>query len=73
MPTGKIKWVSQQMGAGFIRSDEGKNVFFRLSAIRSSEMKTIRRGQCVSFDIVENLKSISPTAASVKTSDTMDD
>ncbi len=73
MPTGKIKWVSQQMGAGFIRSDEGINIFFRFSAIQSNEPKTVRRGQCVSFDIAKNLRSISPTAASVKTSDTMAD
>ena len=51
MPMGKIKWFNQQIGAGFIRSDEGENVFFRLSAIRSEDPKTIQRGQCVSFDI----------------------
>ena len=73
MPTGKIKWVSQQMGAGFIRSDEGENVYFRFSAIQSSGPKAIRRGQRVSFDIAKYLKSISLTAASVKTLDTMAD
>ena len=67
MPTGKIKWFNRQIGAGFIRSDEGENVFFRLSAIRSDDPKTIQRGQCVTFDIAKNLRSISPTAASVKT------
>ena len=51
MPTGKIKWFNQQIGAGFIRSDEGENVFFRLSAINSDDSKTIQRGQCVRFDI----------------------
>ena len=73
MPTGKIKWFSPQIGAGIIRSNEGENVFFRFSAIRSNEPKTIRRGQCVSFDNVKNLRSISMTAANVKTSDTMAD
>jgi cold shock CspA family protein len=71
MPTGKIKWFSQQIGGGFIRSDEGENVFFRLSALHSNDLKTIRRGQCVSFDIAKNLTSISTTAANVKTSTTM--
>ena len=69
MPTGKIKWFSPQIGAGFIRSDEGENVFFRFSAIHSNEPKTIQRGQCVSFDIAKNLKSISTTAANVKNLD----
>ena len=66
MPTGKIKWFSPQIGAGFIRTDEGENVFFRFSAIHSNDPKTIRRGQCVSFDIAKNLKNISPTAAKIK-------
>lgn len=69
MPTGKIKWFSPQIGAGVIRSDEGKNIFFRFSAVHSDEPKTIRRGQCVSFDIAKNLKTISTTAAKVKTFD----
>ena len=67
MPMGKIKWFNQQIGAGFIRSDEGENVFFRTSAIRCDNPKSIQRGQCVTFDIAKNLRSISPTAAYVKT------
>jgi cold shock CspA family protein len=73
MPIGKIKWFNPQIGAGFIRSDEGENVFFRFSAIHSNEPKTIRRGQCVSFDIAKNLKSISTKAAKVKPLITMHD
>ncbi len=67
MPMGKIKWFNQQIGAGFIRSDEGENVFFRLSAIHSDDPARIQRGQCVTFDIAKNLRSISPTADSVRT------
>jgi cold shock CspA family protein len=66
MPTGKIKWFSRKIGAGFIRSDEGENVFFRLSVIRGDDPGTIQRGQSVIFDIANNLRSISPTAACVK-------
>jgi len=73
MPTGKIKWFNQQIGAGFIRTDEGENVFFRFSAIHSNDPKTIRRGQCVSFDIAKNLKSISTMAAKVEPLVTMHD
>ena len=73
MATGKIKWFSPQIGAGFIRSDEGENVFFRSSAIRSDDPKTTRRGQCVSFDIAKNLKSISTMAAKVEPLVTMHD
>ncbi|MCX5824902.1 MAG: cold shock domain-containing protein [Deltaproteobacteria bacterium] len=56
-----------------MRSDEGENVFFRSSAIHSKEPKTIRRGQCVRFDIAKNLKSISTTAPKVKPLITMHD
>ena len=66
MPTGRIKWFNQQIGAGFIRSDEGENVFFRLSALRGDDPRKIQRGQCVSFDIAKDVRSISPTAASVE-------
>jgi CspA family cold shock protein len=66
MPTGKIKWFNQQIGAGFIRGDEGENVFFRFNAIRNHNRKTIREGQRVSFEIAKNLRSISRTAANVK-------
>lgn len=66
MPTGKIKWFSPKIGAGFIRSDEGENVFFHFSALQNNDLKTIQRGQCVSFDIEKNLKGISKTAAYVE-------
>ena len=68
MPTGKIKWFNQQIGAGFIRGDEGENVFFRHNAIRGSNGKPVREGQCVSFEIAKNIRSISQTAVAVKTS-----
>jgi cold shock CspA family protein len=67
MPTGTVKWFNHQIGAGFIRSDEGENVFFRLSALGGDDPQKIRRGQCVRFDIATDLRTISPTAASVKT------
>lgn len=67
MPTGKIKWFNQRIGAGFIRSDEGENVFFRLSALNGDDPQAIRRGQCVRFAIATNIRSLSPTAAIVKT------
>ncbi len=66
MPTGKIKWFNQQIGAGFIRTDEGENVFFRDGAIDRDSRKEIRPGQCVSFEIAKNLRSIAQTAARVK-------
>jgi cold shock protein len=69
MPTGRIKWFNQRIGAGFIRSDEGENFFFRISAVRGDDPRWIQRGRCVTFDIAKNLRSISPTAADVEASE----
>jgi cold shock CspA family protein len=66
MPTGKIKWFNRAIGAGFIRSDEGENVFFRDSAVHSTDSNTLRQGQIVCFEIVKNIRSISQTAANVR-------
>ena len=33
MPKGKVKWFSQKIGAGFIRTDDGKDIFFDTNAI----------------------------------------
>ena len=67
MPTGKIKWFNHKIGAGFIRSDEGENVFFRFNALHDANPQTIRNGQCVLFDIAKNIRSLSLTAARVIT------
>lgn len=66
MPTGKIKWFNPKIGAGFIRSDEGENVFFRFNAIQDGNPLTIREGQHVRFEIAKTLRSLSQTAAQVR-------
>ncbi len=63
MQTGEIKWFSPQIGAGFIRSDEGDNVFFRSSAFHSNDPKTMRRGQRVSYAVAKDFKNRSTTTA----------
>jgi cold shock CspA family protein len=67
MPTGKIKWFNHHIGAGFIRSDEGENVFFRFNALQDSDPQAILKGQSVRFDIAKNIRSLSLTAARVTT------
>jgi cold shock CspA family protein len=69
MPKGKVKWFSQTIGAGFIRTEEGQDVFFNVSAIRSDDPKIIERGQCVSFDVLKKQNGISLSAANVKASE----
>ncbi|MDA8126461.1 MAG: cold shock domain-containing protein [Deltaproteobacteria bacterium] len=69
MPKGKIKWFNDTIGAGFIRSDEGENVFFRFNALRGARPQAIRQGQDVHFDIAKNVRSLSRTADRVTTAD----
>jgi len=65
MPTGKIKWFNRKIGAGFIRSDEGENIFFRYDAVQNRDPQAIREGQHVSFDIAKKIRSLTQTASSV--------
>ncbi len=67
MAKGKVKWFSQAIGAGFIRTDEGQDVFFRLSTGHNGNMQYFQRGQDVYFEIRKNPRSISLTAANVQT------
>ncbi|MCE5263808.1 MAG: cold shock domain-containing protein [Deltaproteobacteria bacterium] len=65
MPTGKIKWFNPQIGAGFIRSDDGENIFFRSAVYKGKDAREIREGQPVRFDIAKNARTISQSATRV--------
>ena len=55
------------LGAGFIRTEEGKDVFFNIKAVHDCDLQIMQRGQCVSFDILKNEDRIPLSAANVKT------
>lgn len=67
MPTGRIRWFNHQIGAGFIRSDEGENIFFRSNVYNGRNTQEIREGMPVCFDIAKNLQTLSRTARRVTT------
>ncbi len=66
MARGKVKWFSQAIGGGFIRTDEGQDVFFRMGGAQEGDPKIMQRGQDVSFDILKKRGGLSLTAANVK-------
>ena len=66
MGKGTVKWFSPQIGAGFIRSEGGQNVFFRFSTVLNYNPESICKGQPVSFDILKNHKGDSLSAVHVK-------
>ena len=65
MPTGKIKWFNRQIGAGFIRGNEGENIFFRSDAVYGTDPQALRKGQDVRFDIAKNARRLSLTAVRI--------
>jgi cold shock protein len=66
MPTGTVKWFSDDKGYGFITPDDGsKDVFVHHSAIQSDGFRTLTEGAKVSYESEDGPKG--PAAASVQT------
>ncbi|HOA78487.1 MAG: cold-shock protein [Bacilli bacterium] len=51
MYKGTVKWFNATKGFGFIKTEDGKDVFVHFSAIQSDGYKTLVEGQNVTFDI----------------------
>lgn len=63
--TGTVEFFKDDKGFGFIRPDNGsKDVFVHHSVIQMDGFKTLKRGDKVSFDIVEDAKG--PRATNVR-------
>jgi cold shock protein len=57
MPTGTVKWFSNEKGYGFITPDEGgDDLFVHFSAIAGSGFKTLDEGAKVSFEVTQGQK-----------------
>ena len=62
---GTVKWFNNQIGYGFISSENGEDVFVHFSGIVSTGFKTLEEGATVSFDVTEGEKG--PQAINVTT------
>jgi len=65
MPTGTVKWFSEEKGYGFITPEGGgKDLFAHHTAIQMSGFKTLKEGQRVEFEVRDGQKG--PQAANIK-------
>jgi len=58
MAKGKVKWFNESKGYGFIKQDNGEDVFVHFSAIKGEGFKTLKEGQEVEFDVKQGDKGL---------------
>lgn len=56
--TGRIKWFNHTRGIGFIRSDNGDEIFLHHSGIENKRHKKLRKGQRVQFLVEKREKGL---------------
>jgi CspA family cold shock protein len=67
MPTGTVKWFSDDKGFGFITPDDGsQDVFVHHNAIVAEGFRTLDEGAKVSYELESSEKG--PRAANVQPS-----
>jgi CspA family cold shock protein len=58
MASGKVKWVDNKKGFGFIAQDTGQDVFVHFSSIQGAGYKTLNEGEEVVFDVITSDKGL---------------
>jgi CspA family cold shock protein len=58
MAVGHVKWFNPEKGFGFIRQENGEDVFVHYSAISGEGFRTLEEGQKVEFDITKGPKGL---------------
>ncbi len=54
MTVGTVKWFSPAKGYGFIEPEDGsKDAFVHISAVQRAGLTTLREGQKIEYDLVD--------------------
>jgi CspA family cold shock protein len=56
MATGTVKFFNNEKGYGFIKRDDGDDVFVHFSNIQGSGYRSLEEGQQVEFDVAPGRK-----------------
>ena len=51
---GTVKWFNDTKGFGFLQADSGEEVFVHFSGIKSDGFRSLKDGQKVTFDVVDD-------------------
>ena len=55
---GTVKWFNNQKGYGFIRDEDGKDIFVHYTGLDMEGFRSLDEGNKVEFDIVEGEKGL---------------
>jgi CspA family cold shock protein len=64
MPEGVVKWFNEKKGYGFIKKDDGQDIFVHYSAIKGKGFKSLVEGDKVRFEVQQGAKG--PSASDVE-------
>lgn len=64
MSQGTVKWFNDTKGFGFIRAEDGADVFVHHTEIRAEGFRTLKEGQQVEYDLAAGPKG--PKATNVR-------
>jgi len=56
VPAGRIKKIIPDRGFGFVRADDGNEVFFHRTELTLADFDQLEEGQVVEFEIVDSPK-----------------
>ncbi|MFH0724914.1 MAG: cold shock domain-containing protein [Pseudomonadota bacterium] len=66
MPKGTVKWFNDQKGFGWIRQENGPDVFVDRSGIKKRGAKSLQEGEPVLFEIEESPRGFAAVNVTVR-------